>query len=96
MGVVLHALADDVGHLVELAVVHLGERVQDAPLHRLEPVVDVGNGPVLDDVGGVVEEIGVEQLVQLAVLALAGLAHTGLTIRFSMMYCLRSGVFLPM
>ena len=92
----LHGFADHVGHLVEAAVVHVGERLQDAPLHRLEAVVGVRDGPLADDVGGVVEEIGVEQLVQLAALALAGLAHTGLTIRWSMMYCFRSGVFLPM
>ena len=52
---VAHALAHHVGDLVELAVVHFEERVQDAPLHGLEPVVDVRDRAVLDDIGGVFE-----------------------------------------
>ena len=62
MGVVLHAGADDVGHLVELSVVGLEEGVEDPPLHGLEPVLDVGYRAVLDHVGRVVEEILVEDL----------------------------------
>ena len=55
--------ADDVGHLVELAVVHLEEGMHDAPLHGLEAVLEVGYGPVLDYVGRVVEVIVVEDLL---------------------------------
>ena len=61
---VLHGLADDVGDLVETAVVHLPERMEDAPLHRLEPIVDIGNGPILDDIGGILEEVRVHQLAK--------------------------------
>ena len=63
VGMVLHAVPDDVGHLVELAVVHLEEGVEYAPLHRLEPVLEVGYRPVLDDVGGIVEVVVVEDLL---------------------------------
>ncbi len=59
--VILHAVAHHVGHLVELAVVHLHQRVKDAPLHGLEPVVQVRDGPVLDDVGRVFQKVGVEK-----------------------------------
>ena len=52
----LHRRADDVGDLVEAAVVHVPERVQDAALHRLQAVVDVRHRAVEDDVAGVVEE----------------------------------------
>ena len=52
-----HGLADDVGHLVVLAVVDLEEGMQDAALNGLQAVVDLRNRPVLDDVGGVFEEV---------------------------------------
>jgi hypothetical protein len=63
VGMVLHAVPDHVGDLVEFAVVHLEEGVEDAPLHGLEPVLEVGYRPVLDDVGGVVEVVLVEDLL---------------------------------
>ena len=80
--VVLHARADDVGHLVELAVVRLEQRVQDAPLDGLEPVVQVRYGPVLDHVARVVEEIVVEELLD--VCHVCPVPHRSLT-RFFMM-----------
>ena len=56
MGMVAHRRPDDVGHLVEAPVVHLPEGVQDAAQDGLEPVVDVGDRAVEDDVARVVEE----------------------------------------
>ncbi len=50
VGVVLHAVTDDVGHLVELAVVYLEEAVEDSTLYRFETVLHIGYGAVLDDV----------------------------------------------
>jgi hypothetical protein len=41
---------------VEAAVVHVPEGVEDAALDGLQAVVDVRDGAVEDDVGGVVEE----------------------------------------
>ena len=83
--VVFHGVADDAGYFVEAAVVHFVHRVQDAALHRLEPVVDVGNGALFDDVGGVFDEVVFVEAVDVC--------HQT---RFSMMYSRRSGVFLPM
>src|SRR3546814_12160265 len=54
VGVVFHGIADHVGGLVEPAIVHLLQRMQDAPLYGLESIVDMGYGPVKDDVGGVI------------------------------------------
>ena len=51
-----HAGADDVGHLVESAVIHFPQRVQDAALHRFQTIVEMGNGAIEDDVAGVVEK----------------------------------------
>jgi hypothetical protein len=48
--------ADDVGDLVEAAVVHFLQRVEDAALDGLEAVVDVRDGALEDDVAGVVEK----------------------------------------
>jgi len=53
---VAHGGADDVGGLVEAAVVHFPKRVKDAALDGLEAIVDVRDGAVEDDVAGVVEE----------------------------------------
>ena len=57
----LHAVADDVGHLDELAVVVALDRMQDAPLHGLEAVFQRGDGAVADDVARVGQEVAVHQ-----------------------------------
>ena len=63
-GWILHGVADDVGDLDEAAVVLLVQRPQDAALHRLQAVRQVGDGAVADDVGGVVEEAAVHAAMQ--------------------------------
>ncbi|MPL58967.1 hypothetical protein SDC9_04513 [bioreactor metagenome] len=75
VGVVLHAMPDDIGHLVELAVVHFEEGVQNAPLDRLKPVLQIGDSPVLDDVGSVVEEVVVEDFLYVGHCPLLKLRH---------------------
>ena len=55
--VVEHRSPDDGGDLDEAAVVHLGERVQDAALDGLEAVLDGRDGAVADRVGGELEEV---------------------------------------
>ncbi|MPM95701.1 hypothetical protein SDC9_142856 [bioreactor metagenome] len=57
MRVVTHRPADHVRHLVEFAVIHLKKRVDDTPLHRLEPVDKIGDCPLLDDVAGIFKKI---------------------------------------
>ena len=57
MRVVEHRAPDDGGDLDEAAVVHLGERVQDAALDGLEAVLDGRDGAVADRVGGELEEV---------------------------------------
>ena len=41
MWVVLHCLANDVGHLVVAAVINILHGMHDTPLHRFETVCDV-------------------------------------------------------
>jgi hypothetical protein len=65
VGMQLHRLADDVGHLVIAAVVHLEERVEDAALHGLESVAQVGDGAVEDRVARVVHEVATHQRLEL-------------------------------
>ena len=55
--VVLHGLAHNVGHLVELAVVHGDKGVQYTPLHRLEAVHQIRDCAVADYIGGILQEI---------------------------------------
>ena len=56
MGMVLHGLADDVGHLGETAVVDPVHGMEHPPLDRFESIDDVGDGPLEDYIGRVVEE----------------------------------------
>ena len=48
--VVLHRLADDVGHLSVASVVHSEHGVKHTSLHRFESVNDVRDGPLQNDV----------------------------------------------
>ena len=57
VGVILHRVADGIGHLVETAIVHLLQGVQDAALDRLQSVVEVRNRPLEDHIGGIIEEV---------------------------------------
>jgi hypothetical protein len=80
MRVVLHRVADDVGHLDEASVVLLVEGVEDAPLDGLEAVLDGGDGAVADGVGCELQEVLVHELAQGAAAAVGdggGLALGG-------------------
>ena len=52
----LHGLAHHVGHLVVASVLHAVHGMQNASLHRLQSVVDVGHGALEYHVGGIVQE----------------------------------------
>ena len=52
----LHGMAHDIGHLVETPVVEQLHGVEDTPLYRLQTVGKVRNGPLENDVRGIVEE----------------------------------------
>ena len=56
VGVELHSVSHDVGHLYAAAVIHTPHRVEDTPLHRLESIVYVGHRSLQNHIGGVVEE----------------------------------------
>ena len=53
---VLHRRADDIGDLVVASVVELAHRVQDAPLHRLQSIVDVGHGTLQNHIRSIVQK----------------------------------------
>ena len=56
VGVKLHGLAYDAGHLVVAAVFHALHDMEYASLDRLQSVFDMGNGALQDNVGGIVEK----------------------------------------
>ena len=64
MRVVLRAMARDRRHLDEAPVVLFVERPQNAPLHRLEAICEVGDRAIADDVGGVFKEARVHAAVE--------------------------------
>ena len=57
----LHCIPNDVGNLVELTVIHFHHRVQNSSLNRLQPVFNIGNRTVLNDVGSIFKEVFVQQ-----------------------------------
>jgi len=59
---VLHALPDYTGYLVEVVILLLKKRVKDPPLHRFQAVFKIGNGPVFDNVGRVFKKIPVKNI----------------------------------
>ena len=61
---VLHGVADNIGHLDETAIILLVESPKDAALHRLEAIGQVRDGAVTDDVRGVVEEAAIDAAVE--------------------------------
>ena len=87
---VSHGVAHHVGDLVEAAVVDLDHGVQNASLDRLESVLDVWDCPVLDYIGGVLDEVLAENVF--CVCHALYPPHT----RFSMMKSRLSGVLFPM
>ena len=54
VGVVLHRITHDIGHLREASVVRLFHSMEDSPLHRLQSVVDIRHRAVEDDITGIV------------------------------------------
>lgn len=55
MGMVLHGVADDVGHFVVASVVEGLHGVQDSALHGFEPVVDMRHSSLENNVACVFE-----------------------------------------
>ncbi len=98
MGMKLHGLANNIGNLVETAVIHVVQGLEDTPLDRFQPIVDIRDSTLLDHVGGVLEKISVERdgavYLPVWVHIYRCRSYRPYT-RCSMIYCLRSGVFLP-
>ena len=89
----LHRVADHVGDLVEAPVVHPEERMEDAPLDRLQPVPQLRNRAIENEVARVLDEVILHQALELAHRWLS--EHVRVE-RLSTMNSLRAGVFLPM
>jgi alpha-D-ribose 1-methylphosphonate 5-triphosphate synthase subunit PhnL len=64
----LHRLPHHIGDLVKTAVLHIEQGLENPALHRFQAVVNIGNGPLADDIGGVLKEILLEELLKSAVL----------------------------
>ena len=64
---VLHRVADDVGDFMEPPIIHDIQRMQYSPLHGFQAVIDMGDRPVLDDVGGVLHVVAGQHLGKLVV-----------------------------
>src|SRR4051812_10641491 len=76
---------------MKLTVIHIEQRVQNAPLDRFATVAHIGNGAIYDHVAGVLEKIALHQRFEMIH------PYTAISsIRLSIMKALRSGVFFPM
>src|SRR5262249_50047685 len=61
---ILGAMPRDRRHLDKAPIVLLVQRPEDPALHRLEPVLEIRNGTVPDDVGGVLQKAGIDASMQ--------------------------------
>ena len=64
MGMVLHGVTHDIRHLREAAVVRLLHSMEDAALHRLQSVVDIGHRTVQYHIAGIVYPIVFEHAAE--------------------------------
>jgi pilus assembly protein TadC len=64
MGMVLHAMSDNVGNLIESAIILFVERMQNTPLDRFQAILQLGDRPVTNDVRSVLDEIFVDQILE--------------------------------
>ena len=64
MGMQFHGLADHVGYLLEAAVIHIIQRLQDAALYRLQAVIYIGDSALFDDIRGILHEIFIKEFVE--------------------------------
>src|SRR5574344_1943564 len=62
MRMVLHALSDNIGDFMELAVVYFKQCVENAALYRLESVLKLRNCTVANDVACVFDEVLVKNI----------------------------------
>ena len=64
MRMILHRVADDVSNLIEPAIILLVQGMQDSTLNRLQSVFQLRNRPISNDIGSVLEEIIIDQILQ--------------------------------
>jgi hypothetical protein len=57
-------MSDNVGDLVESAVILFVKGMENPPLNRLEPIFQLGDSPIPDYVGSVLNKIFVDQILQ--------------------------------
>ena len=61
----LHRMANDISHLVVLAIIHPLHRVHDAPLHRLKAISNMWHSTLQDYIGSIIQEPILIHLVQM-------------------------------
>ena len=71
VGMELHGMAHDIGHLIVATIVQAFHGMEDTALHRLQAITDMGNGTLEDDIGGVVEKPRLKHARQLVLTILA-------------------------
>src|SRR5210317_661608 len=64
MGMQLHGLTDHVGYLLETAVIHIIQRLQNAALDRLQAVTHVRDGTLFNNIGGILHEILIKEFME--------------------------------
>lgn len=64
MRMILHRMADDIGHFNKPSVVLVMQGPKNSSLHRFQAVGEIGNGPITNDVAGVFKEAFINSCVQ--------------------------------
>ena len=64
---IVHGVADDVRRFVGPAVIHLVQDPEDTALYRLQSVIHIRNGTVLDHIGGIIQKIPVHHRTEVGI-----------------------------
>ena len=78
---IVHGVAHDIGRFVGPAVIHLVQHPEDTPLHRFQPVIHIGNGPVFDDISRIIQKIAVHHRPEIGV-GISIFADSGFAVGF--------------
>ena len=60
---IFHRITDHIGHLMKTAVIHLDQRMQNPPLHRFQPVIQMRNGTVFNNIRSVFQKVFIVKLI---------------------------------
>ena len=81
VGMIVHGVSDDIRRFVSSAVVNFMQYPEDTALNGFQTVIHIGNGTILDDVGGIVQKVTIHHRPEIGV-GIAVFADCGFAVGF--------------